>query len=198
MSKFSYLMGLVGTDGYAVKYKDRITHVEIECTEQELLQKISQDYNIDLKYRNRIIKDKLRHFWRVNLKNIIPLEYLTMFDKHRSNLDTYYKTLKNNDINDFILGIWDGDGSICKRATGVISANIIINSETKSIINIIEDFLIKNDIKFSKYFDKRGVGCYNYQIYKECREKFFNLLYSNKDLYCIERKKKMAMELLNQ
>ena len=198
LSSFTYLMGLVATDGYLIRYKDKIKHAEIECTEEELLKSIADEYNIQLHYRSRVIKDKVRHFWRVILKDIIPNEYLPMFDKYRTGLFEYYKTLNSEDKNDFILGIWDGDGSICKGKDDNIRITLVINSQTKSLIDIIEDFTNNNNIKISKYFDKRGIGCYNYSIFKNSRLDFLKLMYSNKNITSIERKRNNANELLQQ
>lgn len=191
-------MGLLGADGYLIKYKDNIKYAEIESTEEKLLTIISKEYNIELRYRNRNIKNKLRHFWRVRFKGIIPENILPIFNKDREGLFEYYKSLNDFDKYDFILGLWDGDGSICKGKNGIIRITIVVNSKTPSIINIIEDFFTEKDIKFSKYFDKRGVGCYNYQIFSKDRVSFLRLLYNNTELYSIERKRNNAYELLNQ
>lgn len=198
LSSFTYLMGLIATDGYLIKYKDKILHAEIESTEKDLLTSISKEYNIDLHYRNRVIKDKVRHFWRLIFRDIIPKEYLPMFNKTREGLFEYYKNLNCEDKNDFMLGIWDGDGSVCKGKNNIIRITLVVNSQTKSIIDIVEDFTFNNNIKISKYFDKRGVGCYNYSIYSKYRVDFLKLLYSNKNITSIERKRNNAYELLQQ
>ena len=194
-----YIMGLLTADGsqkrYITKSGDLHISMVIELKDKDILDKISQITNSKVNKRTR---NNYTHYYMT-----ISYKFLKdkgrYFDKNRTGIYTYYQNCTNK-LN-FIRGLFDGDGGICKRNRSkdnlpYWSIYFVVNSQQKEIKQIIDDFSREYNFNFSIYFDKRGIGCYNYNISNQKEiKRFYELLYKNKPELYLERKYQKFLEL---
>lgn len=195
-----YIMGLLTADGYQKRYttKSGDLHISmtIELKDKDILDKISKITNSNVNQRIRSNKYTLYYM-------TISYKFLEnkgkYFNKKREGIYNYYKQCKNKI--DFIRGLFDGDGGICKRTRSkdglpYWSIYFVVNSQQEEIKQVLDDFAQEYNFKFSFYFDKRGIGCYNYNISKQKEiKRFYKLLYGNKPELYLERKYQKFLEL---
>ena len=194
-----YLMGLLAADGSQKRYTTKSGEVHISMTlelkDREILSKITSFTGNEVHSRVRNNKYTLYYI-------TIPYKYLgdkgKYFDKKRTGIFDYYQKCSNK--LDFIRGLFDGDGGICKRQRSkdqkdYWSIYFVVNSTQQEIKDILDDFSKEFNFNFSIYYDKRGIGCYNYNISKKSEiERFYKMLYKNKPNLYLERK---YLEFLN-
>lgn len=194
-----YIMGLLAADGsqkrYITKSGDLHISMAIELKDKDILDKISQITNSKVNKRTR---NNYTHYYMT-----ISYKFLEdkgrYFDKNRTGIYTYYQNCTNK-LN-FIRGLFDGDGGICKRNRSkdnlpYWSIYFVVNSQQKEIKQIIDDFSREYNFNFSIYFDKRGISCYNYNISNQKEiKRFYELLYKNKPKLYLERKYQKFLEL---
>jgi hypothetical protein len=86
----------------------------------------------------------------------------------------------------------DGDGSVCINSKGFL--RICYGANTKDHLDVVFRYWCRlHEIDFSEYYDKRGKGYYNFQIYCKDRQKFFDLVYRNSSI-CLIRKLNIFIE----
>ena len=205
----SYTMGLLTADGYRLKYVSKsgesFYRIEIEQAEEQVLKDIGNFYNIPLKYRERIIANKNRKFWSLTFPvttDEVLGNYLNTF---RTDIDLFFKSLSEEEKNNFMRGYFDGDGSIVFTPKGVSKRGYIkyrhtlgfsVNSKQQSLIRVLEYWGEKYKLTLSKYLDKRGSGSWYYSInnYKNL-QLVFDLFYSENPLFKNERKYKIFNNL---
>lgn len=193
-----YIMGLLTADGSQKRYTTKSGEIHIsmaiELKDADILEKIS-------KITNSIVHKRIRGPYT---QYYITISYKFLgdkgkyFDKNRTGIYNYYKKCENK--LDFIRGLFDGDGGICQRSRSkdglpYWSIYFVVNSKQEEIKQILDDFSQEYNFNFSIYFDKRGVGCYNYNISKKDEiERFYKLLYKNQPELYLERKYQMFLE----
>ena len=70
----------------------------------------------------------------------------------------YYKNCENK--TDFIRGLFDGDGTICKHnKTNGGRIGMVISKQQPDIKKIFDNFCYEFSLKTSTYNDTRGSGC---------------------------------------
>lgn len=192
----SYIVGLLATDGHTEEYISKKTgeityNCTIELKDNDVLEKIANEYDIPLHYRERVIKNKNREFYSIYFKTSQVKEIGRYLVNKKQNLYTYYTRTENK--NAFIRGIFDGDGSVCcYSGRETLRIGFVINSEHVSILKILKDYFEANSITYSIYLDKRGNKAYNVNVgSKESVSKLFNLMYSDKSNLWLERKYKI-------
>lgn len=191
-----YLMGLLTADGCQKKYTTTKGELHISMTIELKDKQILEDLSKEVKNKvNCRIRGSYTHYYMH-----ISYKYLEgngqYFDKYRTGIYNYYKNCANK--LDFIRGLFDGDGGICLRTTRQYkywSIYFVVNSQQKEIKDILDDFAKTYNFVFSIYFDKRGLGCYNYNISKDSEiKRFYNLLYGNKPKFYLQRKYEKFLE----
>ena len=159
-----YILGLLASDGFTEIYtrKDggNSYYSILELSEKQIIQDICNKYNIKIHYRKRIIANKEREFWSVRFSNKIIGKYGKYLTKGRKNIKELYDSFKDMDKDEFVRGLFDGDGSIVfkedKNARKTVGFSV--NSNCADIKLIIEDFARRYNIIVSKYLDNRGNG----------------------------------------
>lgn len=199
MNQIDYIMGLLTADGSQKKNmtKDGI-HISmtLELKDKDILDKIA-DIIGNKKVNIRVRNNKYTMYYMT-----IPYKFLLdkgqYFNKNKTGIYSYYNQC-NNKL-DFIRGLFDGDGGICERkrskdGKSYWSVYFVINSHQQEIKQILDDFSQTYNFKFSIYYDKRGVGCYNYNISKQSEiKRFYQLLYKNKPELFLDRKYQKFLE----
>lgn len=178
----SYILGLMATDG-SMKLDRGYYNEVIEIVDEQLIADIATYYNTHYLYRSRVVKDKVRHFYRVTIPKSVYLGNEECFRGDKSGLFNIYE--KSNKA-EFMRGVFDGDGTVCEFANSdtLLRIGFSVNSKHLDILKIITSFMDENGIKFNNYFDKRGNGCYYLSINrKDDVAKFFNLIYNDAKLY---------------
>lgn len=190
-----YLLGILTADGCTREYQtisgQNTYSCDLEMAEEQIILDIAKSLNKVVFYRERIIKNKLRKFWKVSFhtNDFEMIKYGKYLIKGRPNIYELYKSFSKTAKADFIRGLFDGDGSICQRKNGTSCIGFSINSTCNGIREIIEDFCTENNLSLSKYYDKRGNGSWYYSINpKNDKIKFANIIYKN-DGVCLQRKK---------
>jgi hypothetical protein len=188
-----YVAGLLASDGSArvhyIKKKEEFRYYTgIELAEKQILEDISNMLNIPLGYRKRIINNKEREFYKIN----IPVEYVGEYGKYileqRKGVYDYYK---NCNKNDFIRGYFDGNGSVSyhPKSPKNLRIGFSINSGHIDIKMIIDDFCKEKGLHESIYLDKRGVGTYYISINSKLDVlSFYNYIYENNPFLYLKRK----------
>lgn len=188
----NYLMGLFATDGstrqYEWKTSNKISYtITLEMKEKELIEEIAIQHNLIPRSRKRIIANKERKFFSFEFGVKESEEYGKYLIDNKKELFNYFITLSNEEQNKMIRGMFDGDGGVCKKTQKGIRCYFCANEKDK-LSNIYEYWFNKNNIVYSKYYDKRGSGAYNYNIGKQSEvNKLFNLIYNDND-FKLERK----------
>jgi len=188
-----YIIGLMTSDGYTSKYVSKQGVISyrysIELSDKQILEDISNLLNTKLFYRKRIIKNKEREFYRVQIPPNYLFDYIYCLNKDRSGIYNYYKNC--NDKYDFIRGLFDGDGSVSYKTNSntLLRVGFSINSRCSDIKLVIDDFIKTNNLCGSTYLDKRGSGSYYISINsQENVYKFYNYIYQNNPELYLKRK----------
>lgn len=183
----------MATDGSMCVDKRGYYKEVIEIKDEQLIKDIATFLNVKYHSRTRVIANKERVLYSVSIPRYVWELNKDCFRKGRVGiLDVY----KNSNKNDFIRGMFDGDGTVCEMSNSnkLLRIGISINAKQKEMLEIFESFCEDNNIKISIYFDKRGNGAYFISINKkEDVLKFFNLIYSNCGIY-LKRKYKVFTE----
>ena len=187
----NYCLGLFATDGslqtYLWKNEDKTTHtITLEMKDQQIIEDIAKLFNTGIKYRSRIIADKKRDFYSVFIRSNLYGDLLV----NKPKLFEYFKTLNNQEQNNFIRGCFDGDGGICNKKPKGYRCYFCANSKD-GLDKIYEYWFEKNNIFYSKYIDKRGAMAYNYNVGKQSEvRKMCELLYEDCDIKLLRKYEK--------
>lgn len=199
-----YLLGILTADGFTGEYQtisgENTYNCDLEMAEEQIILDIANSLNKTVFYRERIIKNKLRRFWRVSFctNDSIMIKYGKYLIKGRPNIYDLYKGFSKAAKADFIRGLFDGDGSICQRKNGTSCIGFSINSACDGIREIIESFCSENGLSLSKYYDKRGSGSWYYSINaKNDKIKFAEIIYNNNGI-CLKRKKEAFKKIFGK
>ena len=165
-----YILGLLASDGFTGVYtrKDGSNsyYSKLELSEKQIIQDICNKYNIKIHYRKRIIANKEREFWSVRFNNKIIGEYGKYLTKGRKNIKELYDSFRDEDKDEFVRGLFDGDGSVVFKKDKNVkcldgyrkTVGFSVNYNCPDIKLIIEDFAERHNIIIGKYLDKRGNG----------------------------------------
>lgn len=197
----NYILGLFATDGnlqeYKWKTKDKTSYTEkLEMKDLDIIEKISNYFKHKVISRTRTINNKEHTFYSVKINTKETNNYATYLKNNKENLYEYFVNLTAKEQNQFVLGAFDGDGGICEsKSHGYKTVQCYFSANTKDgLEKIYEHWFNKNNIKYSKYYDKRGKGAYFFNITKkEEIKKMANLFYPSK-IY-LERKYKKFVDL---
>lgn len=191
----NYILGLFATDGslhkYKFKSKNKISYsITLEMKDLDIIEKVANYFNLFVKSRERTIKNKKHIFYKVELGVESAKLYAPQLKNNKELLFDYFIKLSRDEQNNFIRGAFDGDGGICKKKPQGYRCYICANTKD-NLDKIYEYWFNQNKIIYSKYYDKRGKGAYNYNIGKQSEiKKVAKLIYDKKDLY-LERKFKI-------
>lgn len=197
----AYYLGLIASDGcvYITKdYRQNILSISLLKEDGYILDFLYNELNldkhpiiIDNKYAqlqvssNKIIKDLSRY-------GIIPNK------THNLNI----KNIPKEYYNAFLLGFFDGDGSINfnKNKPNLPSCYNINIAGTKSGLNSLANILNNKNLNYSIIEDKRkryNCDFFGSIIFKNTTEKYIFLkeIYSE-NIVCLERKKRISMNLI--
>ena len=190
-----YILGLLATDGCCREYvwKDGVTKtykISLEMADKQIIEDVAKILNRRIGQREKINENKLRRFWRVSISgDKIYYKYLV---EKKKNFFGYFKGLSKKQQNEVIRGMIDGDGSVCINSKGFL--RICYGANTKDHLDVVFRYWCRlHEIDFSEYYDKRGKGYYNFQIYCKDRQKFFDLVYRNSNI-CLIRKLNIFIE----
>ena len=157
-----YILGLLASDGYIKVCKKKNGganyYAQIEVKDEQIIKDLAEYYSVCYGHRSRIIANKQRDFYSINIPKNIWSDNISCFMKGRPGLYKVYKNLE--DKNSFIRGVFDGDGTVAEMSNSktLLRIGFSINSSCNDIKMILEDFCQSNDIKLGFYFDKRGSG----------------------------------------
>lgn len=183
----NYLLGLFATDGslrekYYQKTKKIYYSIVLEMKDDDIIKQVTERLNLQMKFRKRIINNKKRIFYKVYIGQEIATKYSLYLKNHKEKIFNYFKKLNDEEQNKFMRGAFDGDGGVCKYKNGGLRSYLCANS-IDNLDKVYEYWFNKNNIKYSKYCDKRGKGAYNYNIgAKKQVELFASLIYQTKDI----------------
>lgn len=190
-----YILGLLSADGSCRLNKtktlgDRYFDI-LELAESQIIYDISNYLNIPNYYRERIIANKLRKFYKITLNNDLIGDYGKYLIKGRPNIYELYNMCKYK--NSYIRGWFDGDGCVSRfKNHSLLRLFFSINSQCKDLVKIYQEFIENNNFFSHNYFDKRGSGSWYMNIYrKEDIERFFYIIYSNNPILYLHRKYKI-------
>jgi len=182
----NYFLGLFATDGSLREYKwkseDKTTYnVYLEMKDVDIIEAVADYYDIDVRSRTRTINNKVHTFYKVELGKNNSSMYSKYLKDNKQKLYEYFITLSNQEQNQFMRGAFDGDGGVCKKNKG-LRCYYCANSKD-GLDKIYEYWFNKNEITYSKYYDKRGSGAYNYNIGNQKEiQKFVDLIYLNSEI----------------
>lgn len=190
-----YILGLLSADGSCILNKtktlgDRYFDI-LELAESQIIYDISNYLNIPNYYRERIIANKLRKFYKITLNNDLIGDYGKYLIKGRPNIYELYNMCKYK--NSYIRGWFDGDGCVSRfKNHSLLRLFFSINSQCEDLVKIYQEFIENNNFFSHNYFDKRGSGSWYMNIYrKEDIERFFYIIYSNNPILYLHRKYKI-------
>lgn len=189
---FSYLYGLMGTDGHACRSgRDRLgptfssLSLEVGIVDKENILKLSnmfpkedsivrereRDTNFKLNYQSVIWNLKNKDFIKFLLDNDFPMEDKT---------NTIHKPTKYYDEDYFWLGVIDGDGSLGMKADGHPFINLTTKSE--ELKNNFIDYVETITGFRSKVNRNKRDGIYNITYGSKKAIDICNRLYANEDM----------------
>lgn len=182
----------MASDGFMDKYegKRKTSYLAtIELSEPQVIMDLSYYCGTNISYRNRIIANKTRHFWRAKIPNLVFQGNEPMFLRGRPMIYDLY--INSFDKDSFIRGLFDGDGCVSEVPSNHSHLRIgfSINYLCNDIKLILQHYCMINDISISVYLDKRGNKSWYMSINKmEDVEKFFRNIYKNNPELFLERK----------
>lgn len=182
-----YLLGLFATDGSLRKYQWKNINktsysVCLEIKDSELIEKIALIFKINIRHRERTINNKKHDFYAIELGTDLSKKYVKHL-KDKPNMINDFKKMSDKNQNNFMRGAFDGDGGVCYKKNQKLRAYLCANSKD-GLDKIYEYWFNINNIVYSKYFDKRGAGAYNYNVGKQSEvQKMAKLMYSSKNIY---------------
>lgn len=194
----AYTIGLLASDGHTTKYVSLNGsvnyHSQLEVAEEQIINDLCLKYDKKVFYRERVIKDKVRHFWRITFNNDDIGwcgEYLI---KGRPNIFDFYNSLTEFDKSEFVRGVFDGDGTIVINKTRH-TVGFSVNSKQEDMRKILLDFANRHNLKVSEYLDKRGAGSWYLSFNnRPAITTFYHLFFDNKPEVKNERKYKIFKE----
>ena len=194
-----YVLGICAADGstheHTTIYGEKRYSCDLEMAEEQIISDIAKLFHKDVFYRERIIRDKVRRFWKVHFSPEEMILYGPYLMPGRPGIYDLYKSFDDAGQIDFVRGLFDGDGTICQRKNGTSVIGFSINSSCDGIRKILEDFFFLFGFSLSKYFDKRGSGSWFYSINsKKDKVEFAKLIYKNCEI-CLNRKRDKFMEI---
>lgn len=193
----NYILGLFATDGclqtHILKNGTNAYYVQIEMKDKQIIEELGNFFNKEIKHRERIVNGKEREFYSMFMRND---EYGALL-KNKKQLIYYFKNLPKIEQRNFIRGCFDGDGGICKQKDcNRYRAYFCANSKD-GLDKIYEDFFNTENIRFSKYYDARGTGAYNYNIGKQTEvKKFLYIIYHNSNMK-LQRKYEIYKQMVS-
>ena len=194
---FDYLLGLFATDGSLQKYewksKDKTTYsVCLEMKDLDIIEKVANHFDTTVRSRVRRINNKEHKFYSC-LLNCGKVDSYAKFLEDKPKIINYFKKATQEQQNNFMRGAFDGDGGICKKKPKGLRVYICANSKD-GLEKVYEHWFETNEIVYSKYFDKRGAGAYNYNVGNQQKiKKLCELIYAN-DKMSLDRKKEIFLK----
>lgn len=201
----SYLIGFFQSDGNLSKgigNKGRAS-IEISKKDDDIIHKIKEiiPYNYSIGERIRNIKMKNKNYIHESISiTICNLEFRKFLNNNgvpygkKSKIIDIPKS-KELSINDYIRGLYDGDGSLGFTKKGFPYVGFVTESE--NIKNFLLNFIseITQNPKKENNRNKRD-NLYNIVIFKEDAVKFCEIVYYNNCL-SIDRKYKISKNIIN-
>lgn len=197
----SYLIGLFQSDGHLHKGKGNKGRATIEISEKDkdIIHKIKEiipyNYSIKERSRNIILKNKnyLHKSIYISVSDIEFRKFLNENGVPYGKKSEIINVPENISKNDYIRGLFDGDGSL-----GFTNKNIPFVSfvtESEYIKEFLLDFYseITNKTKKKNNRNKRD-NLYNIILYKEDAVKFCEIVYYN-DCLSLDRKYNKSKEI---
>lgn len=150
-----YLTGLYLADGWTSKDSHLDDCIYFEFKDSELVDNLYTLCGLSKGSRERVVSTGTRcNMYRLTLdKNVSRL--IRSFQQGYKNFEAYFSTLDFQGKHQFIKGLFDGDGSVCKFQ-GSSRVRIILYSAEESVDNIIMSYFNTLNIKYSISLDTRG------------------------------------------
>jgi hypothetical protein len=199
---FSYMIGLFQTDGHlndSTRDRGRLS-LELSKKDIDIINKISfiLPVNFSIKERERDTNFK-ENYSSVSL-NIFDLDFRNLIKKWgvpagaKSKIVKPPLHIKELSINDYIRGLYDGDGSVGFTAKGFPYVSFVTQSE--DIKDFLVDFISKITSKSKKEPNRnKRDEIYNITITKEDAIVFCKEIYKDNHL-CLDRKFNNAQEVI--
>ena len=194
-----YIYGLCASDGCmkkCVRGKNVYYSESIELSEKQILEDISNELNLNIRNRSRVINNKVRRFYSITFPSHYFRGIEEFFRPGRIGIFDFFISLDENDKHNFIRGLFDGDGTVSEhpKSRENLRVGFSINSKCTDILRILDYLENTLQIKFSKYLDKRGNGSYYYSINsKSDVYKFYSYIYDSPKFF-LKRKYNIFIE----
>lgn len=180
----SYFLGYFLADGWLQKVGNSV-RVCFESKDKELLNNINV-FGVSVRERQRLVRTgTVCTVYGMGVSRDVG-RYVLDVSKGKKYFIDYWKTLSSEEKDSFILGFFDGDGSVCYFSGGY-TVRIVFYVVQKSVYRILLSYLNSLEIKYSVSVDRRGktvvqvsIGC------QRCVRKLYDRWYRHG--YYLKRK----------
>lgn len=202
----AYYLGLIASDGSvsdrSKKYKNsqNTLQITLKANDGYILEYFHKELNTNRVCYKNSVKNTTTFQIASNIICNDLNKYGVIFNK---TWNMNIRNVPNKFISSFLLGYFDGDGSIyINRNKNTIASNNISISGTESSIKSIIYFLDLLNLKYSIIQDRRYnkyKGNFYSIVFKNTTEKycFLKTIYST-NCICLSRKKNLALKLIEQ
>lgn len=195
----AYWLGFFMADSSIYKYKDsdRVGfELKLQTKDRKLLEELAKDIDFPLDKifdRDRYRNETLTHgsFFRTYNKTFCNNLMQHGIVENRSSIKHIPKTIKKHLIEDFIRGLWDGDGTI----TDHVSISTISKQLIDDLSKVFNSFKIKYYIY--KTITSGGYTLYRFSISRKNYKEFKEIFYYD-GCFGLKRKIKAINEKVNK
>ena len=194
-----YILGLLTADGSAREYctisGESTYSCDLEMAEEQIILDIAKFLNKTVFYRERVIKNKQRKFWKVSFhtNDIEMIKYGKYLVKGRPKIYELYKSFSKPERADFVRGLFDGDG-VCSYETSHKKKKVRIGfcGHNRDFVENYRNFLInKLDMNQTKLFNTGGCWQCSWSSKKDLIN-FYNYIYKDATIFLGRKKKKIS------
>lgn len=162
MSLFkAYLTGVFVADGWLQGH-----NLGWETKDEQWILKISSLLKTSYSHRQRVVKTgAVCDIFSIHgcIDSMILVEYMQEY----KNFEQWFYSANDQEQHEFIKGFFDGDGSICKYA-GKDRSRVLLYVVDDFMKRIVEFYLNKWSIRYSRSEDNRGHKVIQYAIGTQC------------------------------
>lgn len=163
MKYLPYLCGYFLADGYAAESKTGLSLVHAETKDESFAIKLAELTEGHCKHRLRTVSTgAVCDIWTVSFGREYSVAIRKCMDQYKD-FNKYFDSLDIQGKDDFIQGLFDGDGSICYYVNSNKVRFILFSADAK-VSSIIDKWSDIKGIKFSKSTDSRGHHVSQYSV----------------------------------